>query len=182
MLSLLAYERSASHPAAPLIAEVWCEAEQELRRSNAFSFDDLLVEAVRLLAEHPDRLASYRERWKWVVVDEFQDTNEAQGVLVALLAGPEGNVCAVADDDQLIYSWRGAEPRNVLEFGERFPGHGRVCTSAPRSVKRSPTGHCWSIRPTHRRSDGRCRRRDAAWEVQRSLRSSRWRGSATTAT
>ena len=60
------------------------------------------------------------------MVDEFQDTNEAQGVLVALLAGADGNVCAVADDDQLIYSWRGAEPRNVLEFGERFPGHGRV--------------------------------------------------------
>ena len=105
---------------------MWREAEGELRRSNAFSFDDLLVEAVRLLAEHPDRLASYRERWKWIVVDEFQDTNEAQGVLIALLAGSDGNVCAVAEDDQLIYSWRGAEPRNVLEFGEPFPGHARV--------------------------------------------------------
>jgi DNA helicase-2/ATP-dependent DNA helicase PcrA len=109
-----------------LIAEVWREAEQELRRSNAFSFDDLLVGAVRLLAERPHRLAHYRERWKWVVVDEFQDTNEAQGALVSLLVGPGGNVCAVADDDQLIYSWRGAEPRNVLEFRERFAGHGRV--------------------------------------------------------
>jgi DNA helicase-2/ATP-dependent DNA helicase PcrA len=126
LLSPLAYERSASHPAAPLIAEVWREAEEELGRSNAFSFDDLLVGAVRLLAEHPHRLAHYRARWKWVVVDEFQDTNEAQGVLIALLAGPDGNVCAVADDDQLVYSWRGAEPNNVLEFGERFPGHGRV--------------------------------------------------------
>src|SRR6516225_5904798 len=104
LLSPLACERSASHPAAPLVAEVWRQAEEELRRSNAFSFDDLLVEAVRLLAEHPHRLTHYRERWKWIVVDEFQDTNEAQGVLIALLAGPEGNVCAVADDDQLIYS------------------------------------------------------------------------------
>ena len=126
LLSPVAYERSARHPAASVIAEVWREAEDELRRSNAFSFDDLLVDAVRLLAEHPHRLAHYRERWKWVVVDEFQDTNEAQGVLVALLVGPDGNVCAVADDDQLIYSWRGAEPRNVLEFGDRFPGHGRI--------------------------------------------------------
>ena len=126
LLSPVAYERSARHPAAPLIAEVWRQAEEELRRSNAFSFDDLLVGAVQLLAEHPHRLAHYRERWKWVVVDEFQDTNEAQGVLIALLVGPDGNVCAVADDDQLIYSWRGAEPRNVLEFGERFPRHGRV--------------------------------------------------------
>ena len=126
VLSPAAYERSARNPAAALIAEVWRAAEDELRRSNAFSFDDLLVDAVRLLAEHPHRLAHYRERWKWIVVDEFQDTNEAQGVLVALLAGPDGNVCAVADDDQLIYSWRGAEPRNVLEFGGRFPGHARV--------------------------------------------------------
>jgi DNA helicase II / ATP-dependent DNA helicase PcrA len=126
LLSPLVYERSARHPAAPLIAEVWRQAEEELRRSNAFSFDDLLVGAVQLLAEHPHRLAYYRERWKWVVVDEFQDTNEAQGVLVTLLAGADGNVCAVADDDQLIYSWRGAEPRNVLEFGKRFPGLGRV--------------------------------------------------------
>jgi DNA helicase-2/ATP-dependent DNA helicase PcrA len=126
LLSPTAYERSARHSAGPVIAEVWREVEEELRRSNAFSFDDLLVKAVRLLAEHPHRLAHYRERWKWVVVDEFQDTNEAQGVLVTLLAGAAGNVCAVADDDQLIYSWRGAEPRNVLEFGERFPGHARI--------------------------------------------------------
>jgi DNA helicase-2/ATP-dependent DNA helicase PcrA len=126
LLSAAAYERSARHSAGPVIAEAWREAEEELRRSNAFSFDDLLVGAVQLLAEHPHRLAHYRERWKWVVVDEFQDTNEAQGVLVALLVGADGNVCTVADDDQLIYSWRGAEPRNVLEFDERFPGHERI--------------------------------------------------------
>ena len=81
--------------AAPLIAEVWREAEEGLSRLNRIGFDDLLVGAVRLLAEHPHRLAQYRERWKWVVVDEFQDTNEAQGVLIALLVGPDGNVCAV---------------------------------------------------------------------------------------
>jgi len=126
LLSPAEYERSARRSAGPLIAELWREAEDELRRSNAFSFDDLLVGAVRLPAEHPHRLANYRERWKWVVVDEFQDTNEAQGVLVALLVGPDGNVCVVVDDDQLIYSFRGAEPRNVLEFAERFPVHGRI--------------------------------------------------------
>jgi DNA helicase-2/ATP-dependent DNA helicase PcrA len=126
LLSPSEYERSAGHPATPLIAEVWREAEAELRRSNAFTFDDLLVAAVGLLAEHPHRLKHYRERWKWVIVDEFHDSNEAQVVLVALLAGPDGNVCAVADDDQLIYSFRGAEPRNVLGFGERFPSHGQV--------------------------------------------------------
>jgi DNA helicase II / ATP-dependent DNA helicase PcrA len=72
LLSPAAYERSARHSAGAVIAEVWREAEEELRRSNAFSFDDLLVGAVELLAEHPHRLADYRERWKWVVVDEFQ--------------------------------------------------------------------------------------------------------------
>ncbi|MGB0092189.1 MAG: UvrD-helicase domain-containing protein [Solirubrobacteraceae bacterium] len=81
---------------------------------------------MRLLGEHPHRLAYYRQRWRWLVIDEFQDTNEAQSMLIALLAGPSGNVCAVADDDQLVYSFRGAEPRNVLAFGERFPGHARI--------------------------------------------------------
>ena len=126
LLTPTGYEQAARHRAAPVIAAVWREADVELQRSNAFSFDDLLVSAVRLLAEHPHRLAFYRQRWKWLLVDEFQDTNEAQSALIALLAGANGNVCAVADDDQLIYSWRGAEPRNVLGFGERFPGHHRI--------------------------------------------------------
>ena len=126
LLTPTGYEQAARHRAAPVIAAVWREADVELQRSNAFSFDDLLVYAVRLLSEHPHRLAFYRQRWKWLLVDEFQDTNEAQSALIALLAGADGNVCAVADDDQLIYSWRGAEPRNVLGFGERFPGHARI--------------------------------------------------------
>ena len=119
-------EHTAHHPAAALIAAVWREVEVELRRSNAWDFDDLLCFAVRLLAEHPHRLAFYRQRWPWIVVDEFQDTNEAQAVLVALLAGAGGNVACVADDDQLVYSWRGAEPRNILAFADRFPGHDTI--------------------------------------------------------
>ena len=126
LLSPDSYEQAARHTAAPLIATVWREAEVELQRSNSFDFDDLLVYAVRLLAEHPHRLAFYRQRWRWLVVDEYQDTNEAQSVLVALLAGAGGNVCCVGDDDQLLYSWRGAEPRNMLAFGERFPAHTRI--------------------------------------------------------
>ena len=120
------YEHTARHPAASLIAAVWREVERELRRSNAWDFDDLLACTVRLLAEQPHRLAFYRQRWPWIVVDEFQDTNEAQAVLVALLAGAGGNVCCVGDDDQLVYSWRGAEPRNILAFAERFPGHATI--------------------------------------------------------
>ena len=126
LLSPDSYEQAARHTAAPLIAAVWREAEIELQRSNSFDFDDLLTFAVRLLAEHPHRLAFYRQRWRWLLVDEYQDTNEAQSVLVALLAGAGGNVCCVGDDDQLLYSWRGAEPRNILAFGERFPAHARI--------------------------------------------------------
>jgi DNA helicase II / ATP-dependent DNA helicase PcrA len=126
LLSPGAYERSAAHPAAALIAAVWREADAELARSNAWSFDDLLVDAVRLLAEHPHRLAHYRQRWRWLVVDEMQDTNHAQAALLELLAGPGGNLTCCGDDDQAIYGWRGAEPRGILTFGERFPGHAQV--------------------------------------------------------
>ena len=126
LLSPDSYQQQARHTAGPLIAAVWREAEIELQRSNAWDFDDLLTHAVRLLAEHPHRLAFYRQRWKWLVVDEYQDTNEAQSVLVALLAGAGGNVCCVGDDDQLLYSFRAAEPRNMLCFGERFPAHERI--------------------------------------------------------
>ena len=126
LLSPGAYERSSSHPAAQLIAAVWREADAELARSNAWSFDDLLVDAVRLLAQHPHRLAHYRQRWRWLVVDEMQDTNHAQAALLELLAGPGGNLTCCGDDDQAIYGWRGAEPRGILTFGERFPGHAQV--------------------------------------------------------
>ena len=126
LLSPDSYEQTARHTAAPLIAAVWRELEVELHRSNAMDFDDLLTHAVRLLAEHPHRLAFYRQRWKWLLVDEFQDTNEAQSTLVALLAGPAGNVCCVGDDDQVLYSFRAAEPRNMLAFAERFPGHDTI--------------------------------------------------------
>src|SRR6516165_2967016 len=118
LLSSDTYEQAAGHTAAPLIAAVWRELEVELQRSNAWDFDGLLTFAVRLLAEHPHRLAFYRQRWRWLVVDEFQDTNEAQNTLVALLAGPAGNVCCVGDDDQCLYSFRAAEPQNMLCFGE----------------------------------------------------------------
>jgi DNA helicase-2/ATP-dependent DNA helicase PcrA len=78
LLTPNSYQQNASHAAAPLIAAVWREVDVELRRCNSFCFDDLLVCGVRLLAAHPHRLAFYRQRWKWLVVDEYQDTNEAQ--------------------------------------------------------------------------------------------------------
>jgi len=117
------YLEHSRHPLAALIAAVWTEADAELRVSNAFDFDDLLVYAIRLLAEYPQLLAHYRSRWRWMLVDEFQDTNFAQMALVSLIAGPNGNVTVVADDDQSIYAFRGSNcSENVLGFGDWFPG------------------------------------------------------------
>jgi len=126
LLSPDAYERSTSHPGAPLIAAVWRESETQLRRCNAFEFDDLLACAVRLLSEHPHRLAWLRQRWRWILADEFQDTSQAQATLVDLLAGPDGNLCVVGDDDQLIHGWRHADPRHILCFAERHPRSARI--------------------------------------------------------
>ena len=120
------YERSAQHPWAALIAAVWREAEQELRRCNAMEFDDLLAFAVRLLSEHPLRLAWLRQRWRWIVADEFQDTSHAQAMLVDLIAGPDGNLCVVGDDDQVIHTWRHADPRHILCFEERHPSRTQI--------------------------------------------------------
>ena len=111
---------------APLIAAVWRESETELRRCNAFEFDDLLACAVRLLSEHPHRLAWLRQRWRWILADEFQDTSHAQATLVDLLAGPDGNLCVCGDDDQLIHGWRHADPRHILCFAERHPSHAQI--------------------------------------------------------
>ncbi len=126
LLSPDAYERSTSHPGAPLIAAVWRESETELRRCNAFQFDDLLACAVRLLSEHPHRLAWLRQRWRWLLADEFQDTSHAQATLVDLLAGPDGNLCVCGDDDQLIHGWRHADPRHILCFHERHPSRAQI--------------------------------------------------------
>jgi DNA helicase-2/ATP-dependent DNA helicase PcrA len=126
LLSPDAYERSATHPGAPLIAAVWRESERELRRCNAMDFDDLLACAVRLLSEHPHRLAWLRQRWRWILADEFQDTSHAQATLVDLLAGSDGNLCVCGDDDQLIHGWRHADPRHILGFGERHPSRAQI--------------------------------------------------------
>ena len=144
------YEQSAGHPAAPLIAAVWRETEAELRRSNAVDFDDLLVCAVRLLAEHPHYLELYRRRWRWIVVDEYQDTCQAQAVLVSLLAGPDGNLCCVADDDQSIYSFRGADAHGLARLAERFPAHERIVLARnfrSRAEILSPAARCIQNNP-----------------------------------
>src|SRR4051812_28224474 len=95
LLDPIRYAASSRYTAASVVAAVWEAAEEELERCNAFAFDDLLVFAVRLLAEHRHQLAHLRRRWRWLVVDEMQDTNQAQAALVHLLAGSGGNVTVV---------------------------------------------------------------------------------------
>ena len=92
-----------------------------LKAQGAVDFDDLLVLPARLLEEHPEVKETYAKRLNYLLVDEFQDTNAAQLRLLKLLAGEKNNVCAVGDDDQCIYSWRGAEVRNILDFERFFP-------------------------------------------------------------
>lgn len=96
--------------------------EERLKKFNALDFDDLLLKTIQLFEQHPDVLAKYRERYKYILVDEYQDTNLAQYHIVSLLAKQHRNICVVGDDDQSIYGWRGADIRNILEFEKDFPG------------------------------------------------------------
>ena len=105
-----------------LLGAVFNRYQAELKRMNAVDFDDLLLLTVRLLREHPEARQKWRERFHYLMVDEFQDTNRLQLDLVSLLAhGEPPNVCVVGDDDQSIYGWRGAEVSNILEFERHFP-------------------------------------------------------------
>jgi DNA helicase II / ATP-dependent DNA helicase PcrA len=97
-----------------------------LKAQGSVDFDDLLLLPARLLREHEDLNEKYTRRFRYLLVDEFQDTNLAQMNLLRLLAGRACNVCAVGDDDQAIYSWRGAEVRNILQFDSHFPGSREV--------------------------------------------------------
>jgi DNA helicase-2/ATP-dependent DNA helicase PcrA len=106
---------------AQVAADVYRALGPALKAQNAMDFDDLLLHPLTLFRERPDRLRYYGERFAFLLVDEFQDTNTAQYQLVRLL-GSHGNVCAVGDDDQSIYGWRGADVRNMQSFVQDFPG------------------------------------------------------------
>jgi DNA helicase-2/ATP-dependent DNA helicase PcrA len=121
LVSVKEYTSLAMDPLSRAAAQVYAELERVLREGNAADFDDLLVLPVRIFQENPDRLAVYRERFKFILVDEYQDTNRAQYQLVKLLGGEHGNVLVVGDDDQSIYGWRGADIRNILDFEKDFP-------------------------------------------------------------
>jgi DNA helicase-2/ATP-dependent DNA helicase PcrA len=108
-------------PQTEKVAHLYEEYRKELRKANAFDFDDLLLEALRLLKAVPAVRDYYNRRFQYVLVDEYQDTNRPQYELMRLLAGSRHNLCAVGDEDQSIYSWRGADIRNILEFEKDFP-------------------------------------------------------------
>ena len=112
---------SAFGPFETKYAEIYTEYQYRLMKAGAMDFDDLLVNVVRLFREHADVLAGYQERFKHVLVDEYQDTNLAQNEIVLLLGRQHHNVCVVGDTDQSIYAFRGADYRNILQFERAFP-------------------------------------------------------------
>lgn len=108
-------------PKTERIAQLYDVYTKELERANALDFDDLLLEAVRLLHASPEIRSYYNRRYRYILIDEYQDTNRPQYELMKMLAGEEKNICVVGDEDQSIYSWRGADIRNILEFEKDFP-------------------------------------------------------------
>ncbi|MCD8011509.1 MAG: DNA helicase PcrA [Lachnospiraceae bacterium] len=103
------------------VSDIYFEYQAQLMSNNAMDFDDLLVNTVELFRRNPPVLKEYQERFQYILVDEYQDTNTAQFQLIALLAGERQNLCVVGDDDQSIYKFRGANIRNILDFEKTFP-------------------------------------------------------------
>ena len=103
------------------VSKAYTEYQLALKKNNAFDFDDLLMKTVELFKKNPDILDSYQERFKYIMVDEYQDTNNAQFELIRLLADKYRNLCVVGDDDQSIYRFRGANIRNILDFEKVYP-------------------------------------------------------------
>ena len=99
----------------------YTEYESELSRANAIDFGGLIVNVLKLFHKYPEVLERYQNRFQYILVDEYQDTNRAQFELICLLANKNRNVCVVGDEDQSIYSWRGADINNILDFEKHFP-------------------------------------------------------------
>lgn len=115
------FAEKTSDQVGQVAARVYTRLQERLRQLNAFDFDDLLLYTWLLLKNHPDVLAAYQNRFHYLMVDEYQDTNHAQYVLTQLLAAAHKNIMVVGDDDQSIYSWRGADLRNILDFEKDYP-------------------------------------------------------------
>ena len=115
------YFLASTNPMEEKIAHIFEIYRKELMKANALDFDDLLLETVRLLKSSAEVRERYNRRYKYVMIDEYQDTNRPQYELMKLLAGSEKNICVVGDEDQSIYSWRGADIKNILDFEKDFP-------------------------------------------------------------
>lgn len=115
------FAEKTSDQVGQVAARVYTRLQERLRQLNTFDFDDLLLYTWLLLKNHPDVLAAYQNRFRYLMVDEYQDTNHAQYVLTQLLAAAHKNIMVVGDDDQSIYSWRGADLRNILDFEKDYP-------------------------------------------------------------
>jgi DNA helicase II / ATP-dependent DNA helicase PcrA len=115
-----AYAEAVVGPIERAVAAAWLKYEAALRADTAMDFDDLLLRAVELLEKHPELRVQYHKRWRYLHVDEYQDTNGIQERLTELLVGPEKNLCVVGDVDQTIYGWRGAQIENMLQFEKKY--------------------------------------------------------------
>ena len=102
-------------------ARVYATYEQRLHANNALDFDDLMIKTVRLLKEVPEVREKYNNKFRYILVDEYQDTNSLQFALIRLLTEKHQNICVVGDEDQSIYKWRGADITNILNFEKHFP-------------------------------------------------------------
>lgn len=116
------FAAAAQYPFAREVAKIYAHYETMRRSAGALDFDDLLIETVRMLRDHPAVRDKWRHNFKHILIDEYQDTNAAQYTIVKLLVGEERNICVVGDDWQSIYSWRGADFTNILNFERDFPG------------------------------------------------------------
>lgn len=115
------FSANATSSFASIVALLWKDYEKALKNERALDFDDLLLETVLILKKYPEVKHQYQERWKFIHIDEYQDTNEVQYELTKLLVGKDENICVVGDTDQNIYSWRGANIKNMLHFEKDYP-------------------------------------------------------------
>lgn len=121
MLSPSQYEQFAMGPWQKAVHLVYVRYQHLLKEANALDFDDLLLKTIELFTLHPELLARYQERFRYIMVDEYQDTNRAQYLLIKLLAAKNRNLFVIGDDWQSVYSWRGADFRNILDFEKDYP-------------------------------------------------------------